>query len=67
MDITAQINIHEVAATNRNEGTIDILDHTDHGGHNHVVLDSDNVKLRESQNLVPQKSHVHLTVITLKM
>ena len=53
MDITAQINIHEVAATNRNEGTIDILDHTDHGGHNHVVLDSDNVKLRESQNLVP--------------
>ena len=39
MDITAQINIHEVAATNRNEGTIDILDHTDHGGHNHVVLD----------------------------
>ena len=53
MDITAQINIHEVAATNRNEGTIDILDHTDHGGHNHVVLDSDKVKLRESQNLVP--------------
>ncbi len=53
MDITAQINVHEVAATNRNEGTIDILDHTDHGGHNHVVLDSDNVKLRESQNLVP--------------
>ena len=53
MDVTAQINIHEVAATNRNEGTIDILDHTDHGGHNHVVLDSDNVKLRESQNLVP--------------
>ena len=53
MDVTAQINIHEVAATNRNEGTIDILDHTDHGGHNHVVLDSDNIKLRDSQNLVP--------------
>ena len=53
MDINAQINIHEVAATKINEGTIDILDHTDHGGHNHVVLDSDNVKLRESQNLVP--------------
>ena len=45
--------VHEVAATNRNEGTIDILDHTDHGGHNHVVLDSENVKLRPSQNLVP--------------
>ena len=53
MDITANITVHEVAATNRNEGTIDILDHTDHGGHNHVVLDSDNVKLRDSQNLVP--------------
>ena len=29
------------------------LDHTDHGGHNHVILDSKNIKLRESQNLVP--------------
>lgn len=53
MDIVADITVHEVAATNRNEGTIDILDHTDHGGHNHVVLDSENIKLRESQNLVP--------------
>ena len=52
MDSTANINVYEVAATNRNEGTIDILDHTDHGGHNHVVLDSENVKLRPSQNLV---------------
>ena len=53
MDVVANITVHEVAATNRNEGTIDILDHTDHGGHNHVVLDSDKVKLRDSQNLVP--------------
>lgn len=53
MDVVADITVHEVAATNRNEGTIDILDHTDHGGHNHVVLDSENIKLRESQNLVP--------------
>ena len=53
MDVVADVNVHEVAATNRSIGTIDILDHTDHGGHNHVVLDSDNVKLRESQNLVP--------------
>ena len=53
MDVVADITVHEVAATNRNEGTIDILDHTDHGGHNHVILDSKNVKLRESQNLVP--------------
>ena len=53
MDIVADITIHEVAATNRNTGTIDILDHTDHGGHNHVVLDDQNIKLRDSQNLVP--------------
>ena len=53
MNITANIIVHEVAATNRNEGTIDILDHTDHGGHNHVVLDSENYTLRPSQNLVP--------------
>ena len=53
MDVVADITVHEVAATNRNEGTIDILDHTDHGGHNHVILDSKNIKLRESQNLVP--------------
>ena len=53
MDIVANITVHEVAATNRNEGTIDILDHTDHGGHNHVVLDSKDYVLRPSQNLVP--------------
>ena len=53
MDVIADITVHEVAATNRNEGTIDILDHTDHGGHNHVILDSKNIKLRETQNLVP--------------
>lgn len=53
MDVVANITVHEVAATNRNKGTIDILDHTDHGGHNHVVLNSDNLKLRDSQNLVP--------------
>tara|TARA_B100000902_G_scaffold331216_1_gene328543 strand:+ start:425 stop:1471 length:1047 start_codon:yes stop_codon:yes gene_type:complete len=53
MNVVADVTVHEVAATNRNEGTIDILDHTDHGGHNHVVLDSESVKLRESQNLVP--------------
>ena len=53
MNLVANTTVHEVAATNRNEGTIDILDHTDHGGHNHVVLDSENYQLRPSQNLVP--------------
>lgn len=52
MDVVADITVHEVAATNSNNGTIQLLDHTDHGGHNHVLLDTNNVKLRPSQQLV---------------
>ena len=52
MDIVADITVHEVAATNSNNGTIQLLDHTDHGGHNHVVLDVNDLKLRPSQQLV---------------
>jgi FkbM family methyltransferase len=52
MNIVADITVHEVAATNSNEGTIQLLDHTDHGGHNHVVLDTSDLKLRPSQQLV---------------
>lgn len=52
MDIVADITVHEVAATNSNDGTIQLLDHTDHGGHNHVVLDTNDLKLRPSQQLV---------------
>jgi FkbM family methyltransferase len=52
MNIVADITVHEVAATNSNEGTIQLLDHTDHGGHNHVVLDTSDLKLRASQQLV---------------
>jgi FkbM family methyltransferase len=53
MNLVANTTVHEVAATNRSVGTIDILDHTDHGGHNHVVLESENYQLRPSQSLVP--------------
>lgn len=52
MDIVADIAVHEVALTNTNNGTITLLDHTDHGGHNHIVLDSNNMHLRSSQQLV---------------
>ena len=34
-----------------NTGTIGILDHTDHGGHNHILLDS-NINTRPSQQIV---------------
>lgn len=52
MNVVADITVHEVAATNSNEGTIQLLDHTDHGGHNHVLLDTTDIKLRPSQQLV---------------
>lgn len=52
MNIRANITVHEVALSNSNIGSIDILDHTDHGGHNHVVIDSTDLKLRPSQQLV---------------
>lgn len=52
MNVVANVNVHEVAATNSNDGTIQLLDHTDHGGHNHVLLDTTDVKLRASQQLV---------------
>ena len=51
MNVVADVTVHEVAATNRNEGTIGIMDHLDHGGHNHILLDS-NVKTRPSQQIV---------------
>jgi FkbM family methyltransferase len=52
MNTRANITVHEVALSNSNTGNIDILDHTDHGGHNHVVIDSTDLKLRPSQQLV---------------
>lgn len=52
MNVVANVTVHEVAATNSNEGNIQLLDHTDHGGHNHVLLDTTNIKLRPSQQLV---------------
>jgi len=52
MDIKANITVHDVALSNTNTGSIDIIDHLDHGGHNHVVPEGQDVKLRKSQQLV---------------
>lgn len=52
MNIIADISVHEVAASDENEGYIDIIDHLDHGGHNHIVPHNSDVKLRASQQLV---------------
>jgi len=52
MDVVADITVHTVALSNSNEGTIDIVDHLDHGGHNHVVPEGHELNLRNSQQLV---------------
>lgn len=44
MDIIGNITIHEVAATNRNIGTIGIQDHPEHGGHNFTIYNGSQVK-----------------------
>ncbi len=52
MNVKADITVHKVAITNVNQGTVSILDHLDHGGHNHIQMDL-NKGIRSSQNLVP--------------
>lgn len=53
MNTVAQTTIHEVAATNRNTGTIQIQDHWEHGGHNFTIYDSTQVKKLEAVVEVP--------------
>ena len=50
MNIVANINVHEVALTNRNTGTIGIQDHPEHGGHNFAVYTTTQIK--KSQHIV---------------
>jgi FkbM family methyltransferase len=44
MNSTGHINVHEVAVTNKNTGTIQIQDHIEHGGHNFTVYDPKQIK-----------------------
>jgi FkbM family methyltransferase len=53
MNIHGQINIHEVAVTNKNDGTIGIQDHPEHGGHNFAVYDDKQIKKAENIVQVP--------------
>jgi FkbM family methyltransferase len=50
MNIVGNINVHKVALTNRNIGTIGIQDHPEHGGHNFAVYNEKHVK--KSQHVV---------------
>jgi len=50
MNIVGNINVHKVALTNRNTGTIGIQDHPEHGGHNFAVYNTAQVK--KAQHIV---------------
>ena len=53
MNLVAQTTIHKAAATNRNDGFIQIQDHWDHGGHNFTVYDPKQIKKPEAVVNVP--------------
>ena len=53
MNIVGNINVHEVALTNKNDGTIHIQDHPEHGGHNFAVYEKTQVKKEENLVSVP--------------
>ena len=53
MNIHGTITVHECALTNKNEGTIGIQDHPEHGGHNFAIYDDKQVKKSEHVVKVP--------------
>lgn len=52
MAVTGEINVHEVAVGDQNGATLNIIDHCEHGGHNHLQPSND-VKLKKTQQLIP--------------
>jgi len=41
MDVKGKISVYTVALSNSDQDTVNILDHTDHGGHNHILTERD--------------------------
>ena len=52
MDITGKITVHEVAVGDQNGATLNMIDHCEHGGHNHLQPTND-IKLKKTQQLIP--------------
>lgn len=52
INLVGAITVHEVAVGDQNNVTLNIVDHSEHGGHNHIQP-SENMKLRKTQTLVP--------------
>lgn len=53
MNVVGSIDIHKVALTNRNVGTIGIQDHPEHGGHNFAIYNNNQIKKSENVVNVP--------------
>ena len=51
MDAKAKINVHEVAVGDQDGATVNIIDHKEHGGHNHIQPQGKD-KLGQTQQLV---------------
>lgn len=56
MNVVANINVHKVALTNRNIGTIGIQDHPEHGGHNFAVYNETQIKKAQHIVQVPART-----------
>jgi FkbM family methyltransferase len=56
MNMVGNVNVHEVAVTNRNVGTIGIQDHPEHGGHNFAVYTDNHIKKSEYVVQVPART-----------
>jgi FkbM family methyltransferase len=55
MNVVGDIAVHKVALSNSNNDTVEILDHTDHGGHNHILTDKDKLGKNKQIVTVPSK------------
>ena len=53
INVVANIDVHKVAVTNRNIGTIGIQDHPEHGGHNFAIYNATQVKKQQYVVNVP--------------
>ena len=56
MNVVANINVHKVALTNRNIGTIGIQDHPEHGGHNFAIYNETQIKKADHIVQVPART-----------
>ena len=54
MNVYGEITVHPVAASNTDNDDIEILDHTDHGGHNHILTEHD--KMGQNKQIVKATS-----------